>query len=335
MRRQLVTLATALLVLTGCSSGSDQSTAGKALDKVTFVTAVQANGRGADVFVADKKGYYKDAGIAVDIVLGSSVEKNMGSLTSGKAMFAEFDSTGAIIQIGRQSFTDVRMIAAIHTRMLPAIISLDPAIATPKDLAGRKLGVAPGGVNEMLFPTYAKLAGLDPRTVKVVRIASNNQVAALVEGKVDALSTFLVQQSNIETAAGKAGRTPRALVMPYTDYIGDAMGNALATSTAVIDKDPDLVRRFRDATLKGLRYTVDHPEEAADILHAAQPATSAAAALGEIRAMGPYVTPTDGVLGAIPESRVAKIIALCRSLDLFAPEIQPAAVVDFSLTPTA
>lgn len=333
MRSKLVAaVATGVLVLAGgCSSaGEDQpSTGGGAvLDKVTFETAFGAAGRGADVFVANAKGYFKEAGIQVDIQLGQSVEKNMGNLEAGKAQFGEFDSTGAIIQAGKGNFPAVRMIAGIHNGTLASIITLDPTITNPRDLAGRKIGVAPGGVNEVLFPAYARLAGLDPKTVTVVKIKSDSLNSSLAGNKVDALSTFLLAQKNIEKAAG--GK--HATVMPYNKYLSDTMGNALATTTKVIQDKPDLVKRFRDATLKGLKYAIEHPDEAAEIVHAAQPATSVAAAKSELVAMTPYVTSADGVLGAMPENRIVKIIELLRSLALFVPDLPASRAVDFTFT---
>jgi NitT/TauT family transport system substrate-binding protein len=51
--------------------------------------------------------------------------------------------------------------------------------------------------------------------------------------------------------------------------------------------------------MKGLQYTVDHPDEAAAILNKAEPTAAVPAAVGEINAMKPYVpAPAGGPLGS-------------------------------------
>lgn len=41
-------------------------------------------------------------------------------------------------------------------------------ITSPKDLEGKKVGAATGSVNQLLFPAYAKLAGIDATKVQWV-----------------------------------------------------------------------------------------------------------------------------------------------------------------------
>jgi NitT/TauT family transport system substrate-binding protein len=325
----------AVLTATGCSSsGSTKSGNGKTLDKVTYVTAFGAAGRDAFAWVALEKGYFKDAGLDVTIELGAATDANLKLVAANKAQFSNVDLTGAMIQAGKGVYKDFKIIAAVHQQTLVSIMSLDSAkINSPKDLEGKKIGAATGSVNQQLFPAYAKLAGADPTKVTWVGTTPSGIGSLLAAGKVDALSTFLIGRPTIEKAVG--GKTVK--VLPYSDYLSDLYGNGIITTPTLASKNPDLVKRFRDAALKALKYSIDHPDEAADILHKAQPATAVAAATGEIKLMTPYVTSaSSGVpVGAIDKDRMARAIAILQGVGLIPAGLTPDTLVDFNLTPKA
>lgn len=338
LKRSLVAAAALVMVLSGCGSGEESEAGGSAgggTKNVVYLTAFNAAGRDAYAWVAQEKGYFREAGINVDIQLGSAVDKNLQALAAGKAQFASMDSTGAIIAAGKKTATDFRIIGVIHQQTLVSIISLNPNIKQPSDLVGKKLGMATGSVNQVLFPAFAKLGGLDDKRVQQINVPIANLVPQLVAGQVDALSTFLIGEPAIKAQAAKLGKPATTQVIPYGTYLRDPVGNALAASTSVIKSDPDLVKRFREAILKGLKYTVDNPEEAAKILHGKVPATTEAAALGEIKAMTPYVTASESPLGSVPPERVAKIISVLQGLGLFPSGLTPTDVADFSMMTAA
>ncbi|MEU8238213.1 ABC transporter substrate-binding protein [Actinoplanes missouriensis] len=319
-------LIVAVLLAAGCTDTED-SPATEA-DKVTYLTAFGAVGRDAFAWVAQEKGYFRDAGLDVTIRLGAATGENVKVLSAGQAQFTNLDMTGTWILAGTGQARDIRAFAAIHQQTLVSIIALAGAgITAPRDLEGRTLGAATGSVNQLLFPAYAKLAGIDASKVTWVNAPPAQLPALLASGRVDALSTFLIGARGIEKAAGGT----KTVVLPYSDFLPGLFGNGLVSTTAVIEKDPDLVRRFRDAALRGLRYTMEHPDEAAQILKKAQPAADVTAAVGEITLMAPAVKPS----GEIDKNRVAAAIATLRSGELIPPGLTPEAVVDFSLVPAA
>jgi NitT/TauT family transport system substrate-binding protein len=329
-------LATVLMGVTACTSSSDSKTTAdsKPLDKVTYLTAFGAAGRDAFAFVAQEKGYFKDAGIDVKIELGKASGENVKQVVAGQAQFSNLDLIGGWILEGTnpQYKDQFRTIAAIHQQSLVAIITLKGSgITSPKDLAGKKIGAATASVNQLLFPAYAQLAGLDPKTVKWVNTQPAQVATLLASGQVDAVSTFLIGKGGIEKAAGK-----EAVVLPYNQYLGDLFGNGIIASNKILADNPDLCRRMRDALLKGLQYSIDHPDEAAAILHKAQPTAVVASAKGEITSMTPYVpAPSGAPLGSMDKARVAKALAILQGSGLIKTALTPESVVDFDLTPKA
>ncbi|GAA1034691.1 ABC transporter substrate-binding protein [Virgisporangium ochraceum] len=321
-------LAMLLAVTTaGCSGGGDDG--GGTVDEVSYMTAFGAVGRDAMVWVAKEKGYFADVGIDVDIVLGSGTEASLKAVTSGQAQFALTDLTGAMINIGNGKFGDVKSIAAIHQQTLVAILSIEGGgVSKPSDLVGKRLGAATASVNQLLFPAYAKLAGFSDKSVTMQNLAPTALAAALSAKQVDAVSTFLIGKQGIEAATKQ-----KISVMPYSDFLHDLFGNALITSDAIVSGNPDLAKRFRDALLKGLTYTLEHPDEAADILIKDQPKVAKVAAVGEITAMTPYVRTPSGGIGTLDEAKVGRAIATLQGAGLVPAGLTPDKVVAFDLAP--
>lgn len=325
-------LVTALVATSACSNSDDGDTgndAGKPQDKVTYQTAFGATGRDAFAWVAKEKGYFKEAGLDVNIQLGAAVGENLKALAAGKAQFVAGDLIGAWIMMGKGTYKDFKAVAAIHQQTLVSIISLEGnGIASPKDLAGQKIGAAANSVNQLLFPAYAKLAGIDPKTVTWANVQPPQIPGLLASGQVKAVSTFLIGKGGIE----KAANGKKAVIMPYSDYLSDLFGNGIFASNETLKNKPDLVKRFRSAMLKALQYTIEHPDEAAAILHKAQPAAAVPAAKGEIVLMTPYVksTTSGAPIGSMDEQRVARAIAIIQGSGLIPNPLSPKDVVDFS-----
>ena len=327
-------LAAVLVTASACSSSDDSSktTGSKAgssgeLKKVTYVTAFGAVGRDSFAWVAKEKGYFKDAGLDVTIQKGAGNAQILGLIKGKQADFAALDFTGAEIQAGKGAFTNWRAIAAVHQQSLVSIMTTaDTGITKPTDLTGKTIATATGSVSELLFPAYAKLAGIDPKSVKIQGAQTTALNGLMAQRKVDALSTFLLSKKALETASKK-----EVVVMPYSDYLGDLFGNVIVAREELINSDKDEVKKFVGAILKGLQYSLDHPDEAAAILNKAEPSAKIPAAVGEINAMKPYTSPPNGApLSFLDQQRVARSIAVLQGNGLMPAGLTPDKVADFS-----
>ncbi|KXK63632.1 hypothetical protein AWW66_02475 [Micromonospora rosaria] len=332
------TLATALALVTACSSGSDdaeQSAGGNggSLEKVTYLTSFGNFGRDAYAWVAKDKGFFKEAGFDVEIQPGQGTNGVIQAVVSGKAHFGPIDLTGGLLQVGNGQAKDFTVVAAIHQRTMAGIATVEgKGIATPKDLEGKKLADAPGSVVRNLFPTYARMAGIDASKVQWVNGNPQELIGILAAGSVDGIGQFVVGQPTIETVAKK-----KAVMLPYSNVMQDLYGNALITSSKLAKEDPEMVKRFSAALLKGLEYALAHPQEAGDILKKNVEASVPAAAAAELSLMAGYVRSnnTGTALGTLDNGRVAKSIAILQGAGALDQNITPDQIIDFSLTPKA
>lgn len=329
-----VTAAT-FLSAAACSNDNRSSDNGttNAVDKVNYLTGFGLYGREAYVYVALEKGYFREAGIEVSIKPGGTTGDNLKILSSGQADFCPIDFAGMLIEAGNGSASGLTAVAAIHQNTLSALITLEgKGITSPKDLEGKTIGNPPGGIIGTLFPTYARLAGIDASKVNFVSVAPPQLPQTLAAGRADAIGQFAVGKPTIEAAAG--GKT--AIVLPYSDYLTDLYGNTLVTSTKLANDKPDLVKRFREALLKGLVYAIDNPAEAAQILVKHEAGQNEKAAAAELELMKPYVRTNDSAtVGLMDNQRVARGIAILQGAGALKPGLTPEQVVSFDLVPKA
>jgi NitT/TauT family transport system substrate-binding protein len=306
-------------VATGaCSSPRPNHSGPKVLDKVTYLTGLGAFGREAFAWVADAKGFFRDAGVAVTIVPGAAGDENLKKIAGNAAQFGVIDESGAVIRAGRGNFDPFRLVAALNSQTLIAIMSLvGRGITIPADLKGKTIAQAEGAVIKTLFPGYAKLAGLDPKTVRWVEVAATGLPALLASGQVDAIGQFVVGRPAVAAAAKRP--VDDVITLPYSTYMTDPYGNALVTSQQLIDSNPDLVRRFAGALIKGLVYAVANPEESGRILTKAVPASNPDTAAAELRLLANYGgrSPSGAPVGVFEPAKVSRGIALMQSLGQF------------------
>ena len=182
-------------------------------------------------------------------------------------------------------------------------------IRKPKDLEGRQIANPAGGAIPKVFPAYAKVAGIDESKVKWVVASSESLPGLLALGRVDAIGQFTVGEPRLKKdAEGK-----ELVELTYGDAGLDFYSNGIIASENTISTNPDLVQRFVTATIKGLKYALDNPKEAAEIMkkyHRELDADLGAAELVKVRELA--VVPNSS-LGKIEPKRAQSTIDLVAS----------------------
>jgi NitT/TauT family transport system substrate-binding protein len=318
----------ALVAVSGCGDTSDDGgDAGQT--KVKYLTAFNAFGREAYAFVAEEKGYFEEQGLDVEIAIGAGSGDNMAALASGAADFAPVDSTGYILTKATGKVTGVTAISAVQQKSMVGLMTLDGSgITGPKDLEGRVMGDQTGATTTILFPTYAKLAGIDAGKVEIVPVNAGELAGALAAEKVDVIGQFVVGKPLIEKAAG--GKT--AVSLPFSDVIPDLYGNFLLTSDKT---DPALAVKFNTALYQGLEYALANPAEAGQILNKAQPETDAEVATKELEIMAAFARGDAAKLGVLDAERVSRVIEVLTDAGSIPAGKKPEEFVQIDLAPKA
>jgi NitT/TauT family transport system substrate-binding protein len=115
-----------------------------------------------------------------------------------------------------------------------------------------------------------------------------------------------------------------------------AYGTALITQDTLLKKDPNLVQRFTEASLRGLAYALDHPEESVDILLKINPEIDHASALDELIALQKLSATEDVLsngLGYIRKEKMEGTINTITDALSLPRRVDPAEVYNLDILP--
>lgn len=142
--------------LSACQNSVKQSSSG--LKKIDFILDWTPNTNHTGLYVAKEKGYFKDAGLDVDIKLPPE-DSSSDLIINGKAPFGIYfqDSMAKKLDKG----AGITAIAAIVEHNTSGIISRkDAAITSPKDLVGKKYGTWNDPIELEMIKSMMKKKGL-------------------------------------------------------------------------------------------------------------------------------------------------------------------------------
>jgi NitT/TauT family transport system substrate-binding protein len=298
-RRSVAGMLAAWVVVAGTVAVAAQ-------DKVGVITDAGFLGRHAYYFVAIEKGFYKEASLDVNVLRGQGSAEAIKQVGAGNVTFGFADSGSAVLSRANDN-VPVRVVAIVYAKPPHAIYALKSSgIAKPKDLEGRQIANPAGGAIPKMFPAYAKVAGIDESKVKWVVASSESLPGLLALGRVDAVGQFTVGEPRMK----KDTENKELVELTFGDAGLDFYSNGLIASETTIKDKPDLVQRFVTATIKGLKYSLDNPKEAAEIMkkyHRELDAELGAAEMVKVRELA--VLP-NAKLGAIDQKRAESTIAL-------------------------
>jgi NitT/TauT family transport system substrate-binding protein len=332
--RRIAAAGAATLLVAGCTAppGGTARSRDPAVDKVTYLSLPHSGGAEAFVYVAIERGYFRDAGLDVTVRSGLGTDPNLKDLSTGATQYAEVDLTAALLQYGQpDAVRDFAVVGAVEQRSSDGLLALTASgITGPRDLAGRTLGAPPGSVDQVLFPTYARLAGVDAGKVRWLAVTPDQQPQVLDSRQVDGITRRVTDRPAVQRAA--SGRD--VVTLPYSDVLVDLFGNVVAVSRTTATDNPDQVRRFTGALLHGLADALDDPAVAGQVYARHLRGASAPLAAAQTRLMRPYVDRGPG-LGRIDAERAARCIALLRSAGALKTALVPDDVIAFHLIPAA
>jgi len=255
----LALLAVALCgAFVACASGPGASSGNTKTQHVTLGLTFIPNIQFAPFYVAQELGYYRDAGLDVTLRHHGFTEGEFDALQAGHEdmIFAGGDET---LQ-ARAKGIPLTFVATVYTKYpVTLIVPASSPIHSLKDLKGHTVGV-PGQFGATYIGLLALLqsAGLKTGDVHIQTIGFT-QVPALLGHKVDAAMGYVNNEAVQLQKAGFAIRTfPVADVKPL-------ISNGLAAPQSYLDQHPDIVRAVVKATLRGLEYTLAHPDSALNL----------------------------------------------------------------------
>jgi NitT/TauT family transport system substrate-binding protein len=228
----------------------------QSLRKVKLTLPWVAEGSNAFAFVAKANGYWSDAGLDVEISRG------YGSVAAAQAVGAkQFDfglaAASAGIQQAAKGLPTVAIANCGYDATMTLAVLSDSPIRTPKELDGKSIGGTVNSGEYPFLPAYAKAAGLDLSTVKLVQVDPNVRQRVLMDRQVDAICGFATSIAPVLVANNMSAR-----FMLYSAAGLKFYNNALLTRPEVLAADPKLCAAMADGIIKALRFCLLQPDDA-------------------------------------------------------------------------
>ena len=269
--------------------------------ETNFVTDFGFNGSHAYFYVAREKGYYKAEGFDVNFVHGQGSADAIKKVASGIATFGFADAGSLVLARGNDG-VPVKLVSIVYARPPQSIFAIKGSgVASPKDLEGKTVADTASSSVRLLFPAFAKAAGIDASKVKWVVAEGSALPSLLANGRADAICQFSVGEPLIAAATA-----PKEIVrIDYKNSGLDYYGNGLIASEETIAKNHEQVRAFVSATIRGMRDAFADPAEAAAIMAKYQKELSPAVIEGETRLVTELAEVKGKPLGQIDPKSIA------------------------------
>lgn len=237
--------------------------------------------------VAQDKGFYREAGLNVDVGPGKG-SGSTAQLVASKATQFGF-SDGFVVGLSVSKGMNIRTVGAIYRRNPTAVVVLaDSDIKTPKDLEGKTIGIPPGGTQFQQWPAFVKGCKLDASKIRVANVDPAGAPPALVTGQFPAIAGYAQGQApSVEIRGDKKTR-----IFWYADCGVVAVSNGIIVHNDLIKENPELIRGFVAASIKGFLYGRQHPDEMVAIVRKFSEAVDPAIAMREAElSWDTWVTP--------------------------------------------
>ena len=208
----------------------------------------------APFYVAQEKGYFREAGLDVRFTYGSETDM-IKVLANNELQFVI--ASGEQVILARSQGLPVTYVMRWYGKF-PVVIFApkESGLDEPKKLEGHKIGIAGlYGASYVAWQALIYAADVDERATTLESIGFT-QAEAVKSGRVDAAVDYIV---NGPVQLRLAGQEVDMIVV--SDYI-DLPANGLLTNEQTIRENPELVEKVVRSILRGLRDTLSQPDEA-------------------------------------------------------------------------
>jgi NitT/TauT family transport system substrate-binding protein len=255
-RRMFLVLLLAGFILSACGSveSPEPTSSPEGLTHVRLPMGYIPNVQYAPFYVAVDKGYFMEAGFVVEFDYSFETD-GVQLVGAGEVPFAL--ASGEQILLARaQEIPVVYVMGWFQDFPVAVAAKAESGIEIPADLVGKKVGVpmlsgaSYIGLRALLYET-----GVAEEDITLDSIGFN-QVEALAADQEEAVVVYVTNEPVQLRAQGYDIN-----VIRVADY-SHLAANGIITNETTIAENPEMVRRFVGAALRGLEDTIDDPEGA-------------------------------------------------------------------------
>ena len=213
------------------------------------------------IYLALKKGYYKEEGIELTVLRGSGSGDSAKKVDLGQSEVGISDAPTVLTAISKGA--NLTMVAVVYDKAGNNVFFRKSAnIRTPKDLVGKKIAVPPADSHRVLWPAFASMNGIDPQSVTLVNVKPEGKQAIVAGNEVDGAFDLYTSYAIWEKVLGR-GDVGNLL---WADFGLPIYGHTYFVNNDTVRKNPKLIKRFLRATHKGWRDAKANPAASIDAM---------------------------------------------------------------------
>ena len=230
---------------------------------IKFTMDWKFEGPSAPFLIALEKGYYKAEGLDVTIDTGAGSTEALPRVATGAYQMG-FGDINSLVKFRDQNPTlDVKAVMMMYDVPPFAIVGRKSLGVTGwQDLQGKKLGAPPPDGAFAQWPAFVKVNGIDTSTITIESIGFPVREPMLAQGAVDAVFGFSFSVYMNLKAAGVPPEDISVILMSKNGL--DLYGNAVLVNPDFAKANPEAVKGFVRATIKGVMDTLADPDAAVE-----------------------------------------------------------------------
>lgn len=242
-------------LLTACSSpgGGPAGPGGKGGTPLNMQLGWLLNSGQMGEAIALQKGYYDDLGLEFKIKSGGPSIDGIALVAAGESQIGQISSSPSLMLARSQGIPVKAFGVGVQEHPYAWISKTDSPIESPEELIGKKVGGP--ATSEILFKAFLAANGVDAK--KVEYVATGDTIAPLLTGQVDVFGTWL----NSKSQRREIGED--FVAMPLAKFGVPLYAYIYYTTDDVLEKNPESVEHYMNATAKGWAYVRDNIDEAA------------------------------------------------------------------------
>ncbi len=213
--------------------------------------------------MAQDKGYYKDAGLDVNIEQGRGSATTAVVVGQGSFDIGHINITNAAQAIGKG--VPLKVVAVYQHKSSASFVGIKGKV-TLKDansLKGIKIGSTPGGSDGLSLALFIKMNNFSKESLNIVGMDGAAKRVSLMNGTVDVVSGDSHAYGAIVRGAGAE---PEMLLL--ADYGVPLLGFGFAVNETYMKKDPAAIKKFLAASKRGFEVAVADPTAACKFIQA-------------------------------------------------------------------
>ena len=229
-----------------------------ATDKITLLLDWFVNPDHGPIIIAEEKGYFKDAGLDVEVIAPADPSDPPKLVAAGRAELAISYQPQLHLQVA-EGLPLMRVGTLVATPLNCLLVLADGPVKSIADLRGGKVGFSVAGVEEALLTTILERNGVGLDEIDLVNVnwsLSPSLMSGQVDAVIGAFRNFELNQMDIEGVKGRCFYLEEEGLPAYDELIYIANRDSM---------NKDVIRRFLQATELATQYIINHPQESWDI----------------------------------------------------------------------